>query len=81
VFSGSQRFSVTRHEPTPDAEEDRKTGLLQSEMEDGYVELTIECFVCNPLGNRACWAEYLPWLHYWYAKCLWAEAVRRVLRR
>jgi hypothetical protein len=81
VFSGSQRFVVTRHERIRNMEEDEKAGLLQTEKEDGYVELSIECFRCNPLVDRDSWAEYAPWLHYWYAKCLWAEAVRRLLRR
>jgi hypothetical protein len=81
VFSGSARFSVTRYERVHDTEENEKPEPLQSEKEDGYVELSIECFRCNPLVNKDSWAEYAPWLHYWYAKFLWAEAVRRLLRR
>lgn len=58
---------------------DGKTETMREEEE--YVELSLECFRCNPIMDRDSWAEYMPWLHHWYARLLWAEAVGTVLRR
>ena len=70
-FAGAHRFAVVRQERDDEA---------GKEGEEEYVELKLECFRCNPLVNRESWAEWVPWLHYWYARFLWAEAVRSVLR-
>jgi len=75
-FSGSHRFVVDRKE-----QKDVDEKVEQMGKEEEVVELYVECFRCNPMINRDSWAESMPWLHYWYAKFLWAEAVKAVLRR
>jgi len=79
IFAGSQRFAVSRKVRVPDQDVNGK--VEQAVKEEEYVELYVECFRCNPVVDRDSWAEYAPWLHYWYARFLWAEAVRAVLRR
>lgn len=94
IFAGSHRFVVKRSEEKRHDQGDlfneaaqgwqemtiKESGGEEEEVEK-FVELYVECFRCNPMVNRDSWAEYVPWLHYWYAKALWAEAVRAVLRR
>jgi hypothetical protein len=73
AFAGSHRFVINRKE--------RDVVDEKAEKEEEYVQLSVECFRCNPMINRDSWAESMPWLHYWYGRFLWAEAVRAVLRR
>lgn len=80
AFAGAHRFGIERREwsygsPGPP----HNKVMVDKKEEDGDVELYVECFRCNPLVDRDSWAEWMPWLHYWYARLLWAEAVRRVL--
>lgn len=79
IFSGSHRFAINREEKIRDQDVNEK--VRQAGMKEEYIELCLECFRCNPIIDRDSWAEYIPWLHYWYARFLWAEAVRAVLRR
>jgi hypothetical protein len=78
-FAGSHRFAINRKERSHDQDVNEKVG--QAGKEEEYVELYLQCFRCNPIVNRDSWAESLPWLHYWYARFLWADAVMAVLRR
>ena len=78
-FAGSHRFAIDRKERTHEQDVDEKLGEVGKE--EGYIELSVECFTCNPVVNRDSWAVYIPWVHYWYAKFLWADAVKAVLRR
>ncbi|EXJ78323.1 hypothetical protein A1O3_09484 [Capronia epimyces CBS 606.96] len=78
-FAGAHRFVVTRKEQDQHQHQNQDQDSKEQKEEE-YIELSIECFRCNPLINQDSWAEYLPWLHYWYARFLWAEAVRTVLR-
>jgi hypothetical protein len=78
-FAGSHRFGINREEGVHDRDVDEEAGEARKEEE--LIELYVECFRCDPLVNRDSWAEYMPWFHYWYARFLWADAVRAVLRR
>lgn len=72
-FGGCHRFVIVR---VPSAE------LKEAEdsMEE-QVEVLLEHFRCNPKVDVDSWAEYIPWFHYWYAKVLFADAVRNLLGR
>lgn len=80
-FAGSHRFRVTHEEGVCDTEVDKGTGLSVNSSSEGSVELSLECIVCDPTTNRYPLVIYLPWIHYWYARFLWANAVKTLLRR
>ncbi|RDL32019.1 uncharacterized protein BP5553_09421 [Venustampulla echinocandica] len=71
-FAGCHRFCVIRNP------EETKDGPSEA---DSGVEIRLEHFRCNPVKNVDSWAEYIPWLHYWYAKLLFADGIRSLLRR
>lgn len=84
-FAGCHRFSIHRGLESKDSELGRlnitgATGMTEL-PEEGDVEVRLEHFRCNPSKNVASWAEWIPWLHFWYAKFLFADGVSSVLRQ
>lgn len=71
-FGGCHRFAIIRESAREFRDED---GVEEQ------VEVLLEHFRCNPKVNVDSWAEYIPWVHYWYAKFLFADAVRTLLRK
>jgi len=82
-FTGCHRFSIHRNVQ----KDDGNSGVIGGVGEGGvfggeeYVQIRLEHFRCNPRKNVDSWAEWIPWIHYWYAKVLLADGVRSVLRR
>ncbi|KAJ5186285.1 hypothetical protein N7449_011049 [Penicillium cf. viridicatum] len=66
TFAGCHRFQITRS-PRIGAEP-----LVQFELQH---------FRCNPQKNEPSVAEYIAWVHYAYAKSLFANAVQCILLR
>ncbi|KAF9065947.1 hypothetical protein BDP27DRAFT_1331333 [Rhodocollybia butyracea] len=85
-FGGCHRFSVHRNlhgNSRLDIESSSVTdesGRDSRQVQD-EVEIRLEHFRCNPQTNIDSWAEYITWFHYWYARLLFADGIRSVLRR
>ncbi|KAG9236591.1 hypothetical protein BJ875DRAFT_218022 [Amylocarpus encephaloides] len=79
IFGGCQRFSIRHLDLSTKRQiESDETSMLKEEDE---IEISLEHFRCNPVKNEDSWAELIPWVHYWYARLLAADAVRSILRR
>ncbi|EAS36700.3 uncharacterized protein CIMG_02054 [Coccidioides immitis RS] len=77
-FGGAHRFSIHRqcpHEPQ------KQANWLSSEKDREVITFSLSHFTCNP--NRAedtlATVRYLNWFHQWYARVLFADALKGVM--
>ncbi|CAG8956209.1 hypothetical protein HYFRA_00003589 [Hymenoscyphus fraxineus] len=75
-FGGCHRFAIIREA----SGESNADGETEGNKEEQF-KVLLEHFRCNPQINADSWAEYIPWVHYWYAMLLFADAVRTLLSK
>jgi hypothetical protein len=71
-FAGCHRFSVTRHQATPDS-------TSETEQSKSQIRISLEGFTCNPSTNKPPVPEIGKWFHALYARALFANGVQAIL--